>query len=150
MSARALTRRAGRGRLLADLDQQAALVPGPRSRLGLFRRRHAVPDAARDGRGIARPGASLLAESQQISKSPSKPIPNSAEAARFRAFAAAGVNRLSLGIQALDPEALRILGRLHDRAEAIAAIELARDSFPRFSFDLIYARPGQSVAAWKA
>jgi oxygen-independent coproporphyrinogen-3 oxidase len=75
--------------------------------------------------------------------------PNSAEAARFRAFAAAGVNRLSLGVQALDPAALKMLGRLHDRGEAIAAIEHARDNFARFSFDLIYARPGQSVAAWR-
>jgi putative oxygen-independent coproporphyrinogen III oxidase len=75
--------------------------------------------------------------------------PNSAEAARFRAFAAAGVNRLSLGVQALDPAALKLLGRLHDRAEAIAAIECAAGSFPRFSFDLIYARPGQSISAWR-
>jgi putative oxygen-independent coproporphyrinogen III oxidase len=75
--------------------------------------------------------------------------PNSAEAARFSAFAAAGVNRLSLGVQALDPAALRLLGRLHDRDEAIAAIEHARDSFARFSFDLIYARPGQSLLAWQ-
>jgi putative oxygen-independent coproporphyrinogen III oxidase len=74
--------------------------------------------------------------------------PNSAEADRFRALAATGVNRLSLGVQALDPAALRMLGRRHDRGEAIAAIERARDTFPRFSFDLIYARPGQSVAAW--
>jgi putative oxygen-independent coproporphyrinogen III oxidase len=76
--------------------------------------------------------------------------PNSAEAARFRAFAAAGVNRLSLGIQALDPKALHMLGRAHDRGEAIAAIEHAWDSFARFSFDLIYARPGQSLAAWRS
>jgi len=75
--------------------------------------------------------------------------PNSAEADRFRAFAAAGVNRLSLGVQALDPAALRLLGRRHDRNEAIAAIEHASDTFSRFSFDLIYARPGQSVAAWR-
>jgi putative oxygen-independent coproporphyrinogen III oxidase len=75
--------------------------------------------------------------------------PNSAEADRFRAFAAAGVNRLSLGVQALDAAALRLLGRLHDRDEAITAIEHARATFPRFSFDLIYARPGQSVAAWR-
>jgi putative oxygen-independent coproporphyrinogen III oxidase len=75
--------------------------------------------------------------------------PNSAEAGRFRALAAAGVNRLSLGVQALDPAALRVLGRAHDRGEAIAAIEHARASFPRFSFDLIYARPGQSVRAWR-
>jgi oxygen-independent coproporphyrinogen-3 oxidase len=75
--------------------------------------------------------------------------PNSAEADRFRAFAAAGVNRLSLGVEALDPAALRFLGRAHGREEAIAAIEHARAIFPRFSFDLIYARPGQSVAAWR-
>jgi putative oxygen-independent coproporphyrinogen III oxidase len=75
--------------------------------------------------------------------------PNSAEAARFRAFAEAGVNRLSLGVQALDPAALRLLGRLHDRAEAIAAIDCAADNFARFSFDLIYARPGQSINAWR-
>jgi putative oxygen-independent coproporphyrinogen III oxidase len=76
--------------------------------------------------------------------------PNSAEAARFRAFAAAGVNRLSLGVQAFDPEALRFLGRAHDRGEAIAAIDHARGAFDRFSFDLIYARPGQSAAAWRS
>ena len=75
--------------------------------------------------------------------------PNSAEAERFTGFAAAGVNRLSLGIQALDPAALHFLGRRHDRQEAIAAIALARDTFPRYSFDLIYARPGQSIAAWE-
>src|SRR6516162_2627267 len=75
--------------------------------------------------------------------------PNSTEADRIRAFAAAGVNRLSLGVQALDPAALRLLGRRHGRDEAIAAIEHAREIFPRFSFDLIYARPGQSIAAWQ-
>jgi len=75
--------------------------------------------------------------------------PNSAEADRFRAFAAAGVNRLSLGVQALEPAALRLLGRAHSRNEAIAAIEHARTNFPRFSFDLICARPCQSLAAWR-
>src|SRR5205085_3286570 len=74
--------------------------------------------------------------------------PNSAEAERFAAFAASGVNRLSLGVQALDPEALRFLGRAHGRDEAIAAIGFARTIFSRYSFDLIYARPGQGVAAW--
>jgi len=75
--------------------------------------------------------------------------PNSAEANRFRAIAAAGVNRLSLGVQSLDPAALRFLGRAHDRKEAIAAIEAAREIFSRFSFDLIYARPSQHVADWR-
>jgi putative oxygen-independent coproporphyrinogen III oxidase len=76
--------------------------------------------------------------------------PNSAEADRFRAFAAAGINRLSLGVQSLDPAALRFLGRAHGRAEAIAAIESARNNFARFSFDLIYARPGQMLSAWRS
>jgi oxygen-independent coproporphyrinogen-3 oxidase len=76
--------------------------------------------------------------------------PNSAEAERFAGFAAAGVNRLSLGVQALDPDALKFLGRGHDRDEALAAIRLSQTLFPRISFDLIYARPGQSLAAWQA
>jgi putative oxygen-independent coproporphyrinogen III oxidase len=76
--------------------------------------------------------------------------PSSVEAARFRALAEAGVNRLSLGVQALDDAALRFLGRGHDVAEALAAIELARRHFPRFSFDLIYARPEQMQESWRA
>lgn len=76
--------------------------------------------------------------------------PTSAEAESFAGFAAAGVNRLSLGVQALDDRALGFLGRQHSAAEALAALELARHSFPRISFDLIYARPGQSLAAWQA
>jgi oxygen-independent coproporphyrinogen-3 oxidase len=75
--------------------------------------------------------------------------PNSAEAERFAGFSAAGVNRLSLGIQALDPAALRFLGRGHSRDEAIAAIAAARDNFTRYSFDLIYARPDQTLDAWQ-
>jgi putative oxygen-independent coproporphyrinogen III oxidase len=74
--------------------------------------------------------------------------PNSAEAERFAGFATAGVNRLSLGVQALDPKALTFLGRGHDRGEAMAAIKLSRELFSRTSFDLIYGRPGQSVVAW--
>lgn len=75
--------------------------------------------------------------------------PTSAEAGRFAGFARAGVNRLSLGVQALDDDALRFLGRQHSAAEALAALDLARASFARLSFDLIYARPGQSLAAWQ-
>jgi oxygen-independent coproporphyrinogen-3 oxidase len=75
--------------------------------------------------------------------------PNSAEAKRFAGFAAAGVNRLSLGVQALDAKALKFLGRAHNRKEALAAIKLSQQLFPRTSFDLIYARPGQSLAAWR-
>jgi oxygen-independent coproporphyrinogen-3 oxidase len=75
--------------------------------------------------------------------------PSTVEAERFRAFRAAGIGRLSLGVQALDDDSLRFLGRRHSAAEALAALDVARDTFPRFSFDLIYARPGQSVAAWR-
>ena len=74
--------------------------------------------------------------------------PNSAEAKRFAGFAAAGVNRLSLGVQALRPDALKFLGRAHDRDEALAAIKLSQELFARTSFDLIYARPGQGLDAW--
>jgi putative oxygen-independent coproporphyrinogen III oxidase len=76
--------------------------------------------------------------------------PGSAEAAKFASLALAGVNRLSLGVQALNDADLRFLGRRHDAGEALAAIELAGRHFPRWSFDLIYARPGQTVAAWEA
>jgi oxygen-independent coproporphyrinogen-3 oxidase len=75
--------------------------------------------------------------------------PNSAEAARFAAYRKAGVNRISLGVQALDDDALQMLGRAHDAKEALAAIGVAAENFPRFSFDLIYARPEQTVAAWR-
>jgi oxygen-independent coproporphyrinogen-3 oxidase len=74
--------------------------------------------------------------------------PTSVEAGNFAALAAAGVNRVSLGLQALDPAALRFLGREHSVEEALAALDTARHHFRRFSFDLIYARPGQSVEAW--
>ena len=76
--------------------------------------------------------------------------PSSAEAARFRTLADAGVGRLSLGVQSFDDEALRFLGRVHDTAAARTALEAALVTFPRVSFDLIYARPGQSERAWRA
>ena len=76
--------------------------------------------------------------------------PTSVEATRFRGYRAAGVNRLSIGVQALDDADLKALGRRHDVAEALAAVKTAAAIFPRTSFDLIYARPGQSEAAWRA
>ena len=76
--------------------------------------------------------------------------PTSVEAGRFAAFRQAGVNRVSLGVQSLNETDLRALGRQHDVPQAIAALELARSLFPRISFDLIYARPGQSLDAWRA
>ena len=76
--------------------------------------------------------------------------PSSVEAERFRGYRAAGVNRVSLGVQALNDQDLRFLGRLHNAEEALHAIGLAREIFPRLSFDLIYARPGQKPDAWAA
>jgi putative oxygen-independent coproporphyrinogen III oxidase len=76
--------------------------------------------------------------------------PTSVEAGRLAGFRAAGVNRVSLGVQALDEAALRFLGREHTAAEALAAVGLAARLFPRYSFDLIYGRPGQTAAAWAA
>ncbi|MBL3607249.1 radical SAM family heme chaperone HemW [Rhodovulum sulfidophilum] len=75
--------------------------------------------------------------------------PTSVEAGRFTGFAEAGVNRVSLGIQALNDADLRRLGRTHSVAEARAAFDIARSRFPRVSFDLIYARQSQSLAAWR-
>jgi putative oxygen-independent coproporphyrinogen III oxidase len=76
--------------------------------------------------------------------------PTSVEAARFRGYRAAGVNRVSLGVQALDDSALKELGRMHSAAEALDAVAIARTTFERYSFDLIYARPGQTPQAWAA
>ena len=76
--------------------------------------------------------------------------PTSVEATRFRGYRAAGVNRVSLGVQALDDASLKELGRLHTAQEALDAVAVARANFERYSFDLIYARPRQTPAAWEA
>ncbi len=76
--------------------------------------------------------------------------PTSVEADRFRGYRAAGVNRVSLGVQAMNDADLKALGRLHDAREAMAAVATARAIFMRVSFDLIYARPGQTPRAWAA
>ena len=75
--------------------------------------------------------------------------PNSVEQGRFRDYRAAGVNRVSIGVQALDDRALKALGRLHGAEEAKAAVRLALEIFPRASFDLIYARPEQTLSNWR-
>ncbi|EIZ80027.1 oxygen-independent coproporphyrinogen III oxidase [Novosphingobium sp. Rr 2-17] len=76
--------------------------------------------------------------------------PSSVEAANYAALAQVGVNRVSLGLQALDNATLRFLGRLHDASEGLAALDVAQRHFKRVSFDLIYARPGQSLESWDA
>jgi oxygen-independent coproporphyrinogen-3 oxidase len=99
----------------------------------------ALLDAAERHWGFA-PGIEITLEAN----------PSSVEAARFADLAAAGVNRVSLGLQALDDATLRFLGRAHGVDEGLAALETAQGSFDRVSFDLIYARPGQSEADWEA
>ena len=76
--------------------------------------------------------------------------PNSVEAARFADLAAAGVNRISLGLQSFEDAALRFLGRAHSAREGLSALEIAQKTFPRVSFDLIYALPGDTEASWSA
>ncbi len=99
--------------------------------------------------------AALLAEAERLwGFAPGIEItleanPSSVEAAKFAALASAGVNRVSLGLQALDDAALRFLGRLHDVREGLAALEVAQRHFGRVNADLIYARPGQTAADWE-
>ncbi len=139
---------AWREALLADLAHEAARTQGP---LGSIFFGGGTPslmppatvaaliEAAAATWGFA-PGIEITLEAN----------PSSVEAARFADLAAAGVNRVSLGLQALDDAALRFLGRAHDVGEGLAALETAQRAFARVSFDLIYARPGQSAAAWAA
>ena len=138
-----------RDALLADLAYEAALVPG--RRLGSIFFGGGTPS-------LMPPAtvASLIAAAERHwGFAPDIEItleanPSSVEAARFADLAAAGVNRVSLGLQSLDDEALRFLGRAHDVAEGLAALDTALATFGRVSFDLIYALPGQSEAAWLA
>ena len=99
----------------------------------------AVIDAARDGWHFAN-DIEITLEAN----------PGSVEAGRFAAYRDAGVNRVSMGIQALNDRDLRALGRIHSVDEARAAFDIARRCFDRVSFDLIYARQGQTLADWKA
>jgi len=75
--------------------------------------------------------------------------PTSVEATRFHGYRAAGVNRVSLGVQSLDDAQLKALGRMHSAREALDAVAIARKAFDRYSFDLIYARPNQTIDAWQ-
>lgn len=135
--------------LLADMRHEAALAGGE------------PLDSIFFGGGtpsLMPPGlvAALLAEAERLwGFAPGIEItleanPSSVEAGRFADIAAAGINRVSLGLQALDDRALHFLGRLHDVAEGLAALDIAQGHFARVSFDLIYARPGQTLAAWEA
>ncbi|MBI1244581.1 MAG: coproporphyrinogen III oxidase [Alphaproteobacteria bacterium] len=134
--------------LLAEIDHYAALTPG-RTVTSVFfgGGTPSLMDPHLAGAIIDR-----IATRWAIAGDPEITLeanPNSAEAERFAAFKAAGVNRLSIGVQALDDKALKFLGRGHDAREARRAVDRAAALFERFSFDLIYARPGQGVDDWK-
>ncbi len=145
----AIDQEAWREALLADMAHEAEA--GPRAPLGSIFFGGGTPslmapatvkaliESAERRWGFA-PGIEITLEAN----------PSSVEAARFADLAAAGVNRVSLGLQSLDDEALRFLGRAHDVAEGLAALETAQRRFERVSFDLIYALPGQSADAWQA
>jgi oxygen-independent coproporphyrinogen-3 oxidase len=138
-----------RDALLADLAYEASLLPGRRVDSVFFgggtpslmppATVAAVLDAADRAWGFA-PGVEITLEAN----------PSSVEAARFADLAVAGVNRVSLGLQALDDATLHFLGRAHDVNEGLAALATAQGLFDRVSFDLITARPGQSLASWEA
>jgi oxygen-independent coproporphyrinogen-3 oxidase len=140
---------AWRAALLADLAHEAALLPG--RRLGSIFFGGGTPSlmppetvaAVIDAAAQAWPFDDDIEITLEAN-------PSSVEAARFADIARAGVNRVSLGLQALDDNALRFLGRAHGVDEGLAALATAQQAFARVSFDLICARPGQSLAAWEA
>ena len=135
--------------IVADLRGQAAMI-GPRRLVSIFfgGGTPSLMDPRWTGAIVAEARALWPAEARlEISLEAN---PTDAEADRFAGFADAGVNRLSLGVQALDDGALKFLGRNHDAAEARRAIALAAATFSRLSIDLIYALPGQAPADWAA
>jgi oxygen-independent coproporphyrinogen-3 oxidase len=133
--------------ILGDLAAQAALT-GPRTLVSVFLGggTPSLMDSAWAAEMIA--AASRLWTPAADLEVTLEANPTDAEADRFEAFAAAGVNRLSLGLQALDDDSLRFLGRNHDAAQGRRAARAAA-AFPRLSLDLIYARPGQTPQAWR-
>jgi putative oxygen-independent coproporphyrinogen III oxidase len=135
--------------ILADLAAQAALF-GRRRLVSIFFGGGTPSLMAPDAAARIIEAARTLFDPAPDLEVTLEANPTDAEAGRFAAFAAAGVNRLSLGVQSLDDAALAFLGRNHDAAEARRAAAIAGRVFPRLSLDLIYARPGQSVAAWRA
>lgn len=140
---------AWRAALLADLAHEAALLPGHRLTSIFFG--GGTPSLMPPETVAALIDAACrrwpVADDIEITLEAN---PSSVEAARFADLAAAGVNRVSLGIQSFHDDALAFLGRAHDAAEALAALETAQQNFARVNFDLIYALPGQSLDSWAA
>ncbi|HTI66702.1 MAG TPA: radical SAM family heme chaperone HemW [Caulobacteraceae bacterium] len=148
----ALDRRAGEAEalfeaILADLQAQAEAA-GPHRLVSVFLG-GGTPSLMRPewAAGVVGAARALWPASADLEVT-LEANPTDAEAERFAAFAEAGVNRLSLGVQALDDGALAFLGRNHSADEAVRAARLAARTFPRLSLDLIYARPGQTEAGW--
>lgn len=134
--------------LLREIDHYAELTPGKRVTSVFFGGgTPSLMDPSLAGSVLERIATRwAIADEPEITLEAN---PNSSEAAHFAAFKAAGINRLSIGVQALDDAALKFLGRGHDVREAQRAIDRAAALFERFSFDLIYARPGQTVTEWQ-
>ena len=139
---------AWRDALLADLAHEAALTPGRRLSSIFFGggTPSLMPPALVEALIAAAERHWGFAENIEITLEAN---PSSVEAANFHDLAGAGVNRVSLGLQSLDDETLAFLGRAHDVEEGLAALETAQRAFQRVSFDLIYARPGQTLADWQ-
>ena len=135
--------------LLADLAHEAALTPGRRLSSIFFGggTPSLMPPALVEALIAAAERHWGFADDIEITLEAN---PSSVEAANFHDLAGAGVNRVSLGLQALDDATLGFLGRAHDVAEGLAALDTAQRAFGRVSFDLIYARPGQSLDDWRA
>ncbi|TBR24198.1 coproporphyrinogen III oxidase [bacterium] len=133
--------------IVADLEAQAVLT-GPRELVSIFFGGGTPSLMDPDWAGAIIAAARRLWTPAADLEVSLEANPTDAEAGRFAAFADAGVNRLSLGLQALDDAALGFLGRNHDAAEGRRAADAAARAFPRLSLDLIYARPGQTTGAW--
>jgi len=135
--------------LLADMAHEAALVPGRKLSSIFFGggTPSLMPPALVEALIAAAQRHWGFEDNIEITLEAN---PSSVEAANFHDLARAGVNRVSLGLQSLDDQTLQFLGRAHDVAEGLAALDTAQQAFGRVSFDLIYARPGQSLADWQA
>lgn len=133
--------------ILADMEAQRALT-GPRALASIFFGGGTPSLMAPEAVAAVIERAQALWAPQGEIEVTLEANPTDAEAGRFATLAQAGINRLSMGVQALDDASLRMLGRNHSAAEAIRAVGLARAAFDRLSIDLIYARPGQTQAAW--
>ena len=140
---------ASREALATELAWFKAQDAGPHRHQHLLRRRHALADAARSRGPRTRRDREACGPSLADVETTLEANPTSIEAENFRGYRAAGVNRVSVGVQALNDRDLQALGRQHTAEEALAAFRLAAKIFPRVSFDMIYARPDQELGQWR-